>query len=88
MFGHREREGQLIDRSLMKNVLQMLVEIGTHGAHDSNDSGGNSYSLFEAQFLSETSTFYTTESQNYLTKNSCPDYVRKAELRLNEESSR
>jgi cullin 3 len=43
---------------------------------------------FEAPFLAGTTSFYTAESRDYLARNTVPDYVRKAERRLNEEASR
>mmetsp|Transcript_11867 Transcript_11867/g.24023 ORF Transcript_11867/g.24023 Transcript_11867/m.24023 type:complete len:768 (-) Transcript_11867:48-2351(-) len=77
----RERDGELIDRGVMKNVLQMLLEIGI-------DSDAVYERDFEKMFLEGTKEFYRRESQEYLSRNSAPDYVRKAEKRLNEEKSR
>ena len=51
-----ERTGQLIDRSLMKNALAMLVEIG--------GGGGGAYGTdFEVPLLEATDDFYKAESQ-------------------------
>jgi cullin 3 len=90
-----ERQGQLIERSLMKNVLGMLVEIGAGdgggagaGANSDANSSHAYNHYFENLFLAETEEFYKRESRDYLSKNSAPDYVRKAERRLNEEQSR
>ncbi|GMI09838.1 hypothetical protein TrRE_jg4936 [Triparma retinervis] len=77
----KERNGQLIDRSLMKNVLAMLLEIGQDGSQVYERD-------FEKQFLQSTKDFYRSESLDYLSRNSCPDYINKAERRLNEEHSR
>ena len=77
----RERDGELIDRGVMKNVLQMLLEIGI----DCDEVYERDY---EKMFLEGTKEFYRRESQEYLSRNSAPDYVRKAEKRLNEERSR
>jgi len=43
---------------------------------------------FEAIFLDTTQEFYRNESSSYLSQNTAPDYVRKAQQRLAEEHSR
>ncbi|GMH93503.1 hypothetical protein TrST_g8408 [Triparma strigata] len=53
----REREGELVEKDIIRSVLG-------------------------------TKEFYRRESQEYLTKNSAPDYVRKAEERLLYERNR
>lgn len=50
----KERNGQLIDRSLMKNVLAMLLEIGQDGSQVYERD-------FEMQFLQSTKDFYRSE---------------------------
>ena len=50
----KERNGQLIDRSLMKNVLAMLLEIGQDGSQVYERD-------FEKQFLQSTKDFYRSE---------------------------
>lgn len=32
---------------------------------------------FEASFLETTRQFYRAESQDYISKNTCPDYMKK-----------
>ncbi len=79
--GH-ERRGQLIDTSLMKDILSMFVEVG-------NVIGENLYeNEFERSFLETTQQFYELESSEFLAKNTCPDYLRKVEARLSEEMNR
>jgi cullin 3 len=77
----RERSGEQIDFVLVKNILSMLVALGVNSRkvyqHD-----------FERSFLDTSRTFYHEESLRYLTENTCPDYLRKAEQRLNEEQNR
>ncbi|CAM9533464.1 unnamed protein product [Chrysoparadoxa australica] len=76
-----ERAGQLIDRGLMKTTLNMLVELGVTGTSVYEED-------FEQVFLETSKQFYRAESQEYISCNTCPDYMRKAEARLNEESAR
>ena len=66
-----ERNGQLIDRSLMKTTLSMLSDCSGAG-------GPNVYEEdFERPFLEETRQFYRVESQDFISRNTCPDFMRK-----------
>lgn len=78
-----ERAGLLTDdRSLLRNNLGMLVELG-------NADGSNVYERdFEDQFLGTTQEFYRLESQSYLSQNTASDYVSKARARIDEEKAR
>ena len=78
---HKERQGQLIDRELMKAVLHMLTEMGPDGTDVYED-------FFEQHFLSATRSYYKQLSQEYLALNTCQDYMRMAEARLSEEAER
>lgn len=78
---HKERQGQQVDRMLMKNTLGMLVELGVDGPSVYEED-------FESYFLETTKTFYSQESLEFLGNNTCPDYLSKAEKRLNEEAAR
>lgn len=71
-----ERNGLQIDRSLMKSTLYMLVELGVYDDE------------FEKDFLQQTKEFYMRESQEFLSQYSCPDFMRKAEIRILEECDR
>lgn len=77
----RERCGEIINRSLVKNITQMLVDLGVNSREVYEED-------FEAPFLAATSDFYRLESREFLASNSCPDYLRKVEMRLKEELDR
>lgn len=77
----RERRGEVIDRSLMKTILSMLLDLGLSTNRVYEDE-------FEHEFLIRTAEFYRHESQSYLGQTNCPDYLRKIEHRLNEEQQR
>lgn len=77
----RERQGEMVDKVLMKNTLSMLVELGI-------DSTRVYESEFEYEFLEATRRFYRQESQEFLAHNTCPDYLEKAEARLAQERRR
>ena len=74
----RERQGEMIERGLLKTVTSMLVELGRDVYQRD----------FETPFLQASSTFYAAESQEYISQNSAADYMKKAEQRLHEELDR
>lgn len=76
----KEREGELIDRSLVKNILGIFIEVGM-GNMDTYERD------FEEHLLSETAAFYKRKAAEWINEDSCPDYMIKAEecLRLEEE---
>ena len=43
---------------------------------------------FEKAFLGEAAEFYRVEAADFISSSNCPDYLRKAELRLAEEMER
>ncbi|RYR13227.1 hypothetical protein Ahy_B04g070339 isoform E [Arachis hypogaea] len=77
----QEREGEQIDRALLKNVLDIFVEIGMGQMdHYEND--------FEASMLKDTSAYYSRKASNWILEDSCPDYMLKAEECLKREKDR
>ncbi|KAG6396316.1 hypothetical protein SASPL_142464 [Salvia splendens] len=77
----QEREGEQIDRALLKNVLDIFVEIGM-GQMDYYDND------FEAALLTDTAAFYSRKASNWILDDSCPDYMLKAEECLKREKDR
>lgn len=78
---HKERRGELTDRSAIKNACQMLMTLGI-------ESRSVYYEDFEDPFLQQSAEFYARESQNFLTENSASVYIRKVDDRIREESER
>jgi len=77
----RERDGEVIERELIRSALSMLVEVGVH-------SKSVYISDFEVPFLNETWKYYRSETLEYIENNTCPEYMRKAEDRLEQERRR
>ncbi|XP_078444946.1 cullin-1 [Wolffia australiana] len=77
----REREGEQIDRALLKNVLDIFVEIGL-GNMDCYESD------FEAAMLDDTASYYSRKATNWIMEDSCPEYMLKAEECLKREKER
>ncbi|PKI41795.1 hypothetical protein CRG98_037795 [Punica granatum] len=66
----QEREGEQIDRALLKNVLDIFVEIGMgHMSFYEND--------FEAAMLKDTAAYYSRKASSWILEDSCPDYMLK-----------
>jgi len=66
----KEREGEQIDRSLLKNVLDIFVEIGMGemGLYETD---------FEAHMLEDTADYYKSKATIWIESDSCPDYMLK-----------
>ncbi|XP_059648664.1 cullin-1-like isoform X2 [Cornus florida] len=76
-----EREGEQIDRALLKNVLDIFVEIGM-GQMDYYEND------FEAALLEDTAAYYSRKASNWILEDSCTDYILKAEECLRREKDR
>ena len=66
-----EREGAQIDRALLKNVLDIYVEIGM-GQMDYYEKD------FEAHMLDDTAAYYSRKASSWILEDSCPEYMLKA----------
>ncbi|RVW55622.1 Cullin-1 [Vitis vinifera] len=77
----QEREGEQIDRALLKNVLDIFVEIGM-GQMEQYEND------FEAAMLKDTAAYYSRKASNWILEDSCPDYMLKAEECLKREKDR
>ncbi|CAI0402055.1 unnamed protein product [Linum tenue] len=75
---HRERTGEVIDRGLMRNIIKMLMDLGSAVYQED----------FEKHFLEVSAEFYKVESQKFIECCDCGEYLKKAEKRLNEEIER
>ncbi|KAG4186947.1 hypothetical protein ERO13_A08G074300v2 [Gossypium hirsutum] len=69
----KEREGEQIDRALLKNVLDIFVEIGM-GQMDRYEDD------FEADMLQDTGAYYSRKASSWIEEDSCPDYMLKARM--------
>jgi len=77
----REREGEWVDRLLLKECLSMLVHV--------NVLSLEVYQLdFEQPFLQQTAAFYQQEAQRLYGQLNCMEYMRECEKRMKEEEGR
>ncbi|KAL5231055.1 hypothetical protein ABZP36_029831 [Zizania latifolia] len=75
---HRERMGEVINRSLMRSTTKMLMDLGSSVYQDD----------FERPFLEVSASFYSGESQRFIECCTCGEYLKKAQQRLDEEVER
>lgn len=75
---HRERIGEIIEKSLIRSMTKMFVSLGSDVYRKE----------FEIPFLEVSSEFYTKEANEYLNSNDCPEYLRRADRRFKEEEER
>ncbi|KAH9620813.1 hypothetical protein KSS87_015120, partial [Heliosperma pusillum] len=66
-----EREGGQIDRALLKNVLDIFVDIGM-GPMDYYEND------FETPMLEDTAAYYSRKASSWILEDSCPEYMLKA----------
>lgn len=77
----RERRGDRVDRLAIKNACHMLIVLGI-------DSRNVYEEDFERPFLAQSADFYRLESQKFLAENCASMYIKKVEVRINEEAER
>nr|GEW53910.1 cullin-1-like [Tanacetum cinerariifolium] len=78
----QEREGQQIDRDLLKDVLDIFVGIGGEGHMEYYEND------FEASMLKDTASYYSRKASNWFFEDSCPDYEQKEDDCLKREKER
>ena len=69
----RKCEGELIDVSLLKNVIDIYEEMGM-GQMDNYEQD------FEAHLLQGTGAYYSRNASKWFLEFTCPDYMLKASL--------
>lgn len=78
---NKEREGEHIDRALLKNILDIFVEIGMSSMERYEQN-------FEVYMLEDAASYYSLKASNWIMEDSCPDYMLKSEECLRKERER
>nr|VDD16724.1 unnamed protein product [Brassica rapa] len=78
---HKEREGEQIDRELLKNVLDVFVQSGMGTIERYKED-------FEMFLLEETESYYARKASRWIQECSCPEYMIKSEESLKKEKER
>ncbi|GCC20634.1 hypothetical protein chiPu_0019198 [Chiloscyllium punctatum] len=72
----KERNGEAVDRSLIRSLLSMLSDLQVY------------QESFEQKFLEETNCLYAAEGQRLMQKREVPEYLHHVNKRLEEEADR
>ncbi|XP_077014848.1 cullin-4A isoform X3 [Tamandua tetradactyla] len=72
----RERNGEAVDRSLLRSLLSMLSDLQVYKES------------FELKFLEETNCLYAAEGQRLMQEREVPEYLNHVSKRLEEEGDR
>ncbi|KAK3172905.1 hypothetical protein OEA41_006231 [Lepraria neglecta] len=84
----KQRNGETIEQSQVKSIVDSFVSLGLDEA-DSTKSTLEVYRYnFERPFVAATKTYYENESNQFIAENSVIEYMKKAEIRLDEEKAR
>lgn len=84
----KQRHGETIEHSQIKAIVNSFVSLGLDES-DATKSTLEVYRFsFEKPFLEATRKFYEDESKQFVAENSIVEYMKKAEIRLNEEEER
>ncbi|WWC88344.1 uncharacterized protein L201_003254 [Kwoniella dendrophila CBS 6074] len=84
----QQRDGEVIDSSLLKKVIDSYVSLGLDEADAQRQNLDVYREYFQAPFISTTEHYYRAESSAFVSSNSVSDYMKKAEARLQEEADR
>lgn len=76
-----EREGEIIDKTLVKSIVELYESMGM-GSLESYTSD------LETPLLEATRSYYGRKREDWIAKDSTPDYLIKAEKALGEEKTR
>nr|CAG4635961.1 EOG090X01NX [Eubosmina coregoni] len=72
----KERQGDTVDRSLLKSLLRMLSDLGIY------------HEAFETKFLTSTERVYSAEGQRMMQECEVPEFLAHVDKRLHEENER
>lgn len=77
----QEREGEKIDRVLLKSVINLYIDMG---------KGRMDYYVndFEEAMLRDSACHYSRKASTWIVEDSCPEYMLKAEECLQKEKDR
>ncbi|XP_006279064.2 putative cullin-like protein 2 [Capsella rubella] len=78
---HKEREGEKIDRELVKSVLDIYVEIGMGNLEKYEED-------FESFMVQDTASYYSGKVSRWIQEDSCLDFMLKCDEYLKKEKER
>ncbi|KAL2813696.1 Cullin [Aspergillus granulosus] len=84
----KQRNGETIEQSQIKSIVDSFVSLGLDDTDPTKSTLDVYRSFFEKPFLAATRTYYEEESRQFVAENSVVEYMKKAEVRLDEEKAR
>ncbi|CAF3555022.1 unnamed protein product [Fusarium graminearum] len=81
-----EREGDIIDRNLIRSCTRMLSSL--YETEDEKDSDKLYSTVFEPRFLENSKAYYAAECEKLLRESDAGAWLRHTQTRLNEEIDR
>ena len=84
----QERNGEVIEQTVVKKVVESFVLLGLDSADPNKECLDIYKEHIEAPFIAVTEQYYKTESNTFLSQNTVSDYLKKAEDCLTDEEGR
>ncbi|EGE09399.1 hypothetical protein TEQG_08300 [Trichophyton equinum CBS 127.97] len=84
----KQRNGETIEQSQIKHIVNSFVSLGLDESDTSKSTLVVYQYYFEKPFIEATRAYYDRESKRFVAENSVVEYMKKAELRLEEERAR
>ena len=84
----QQRNGEVIEQTLVKKVVESLVSLGLDSADPKKKSLDVYKEHIEAPFITATEEYYKKESDTFLSQHTVSDYLKKVEVHLTDEEDR
>ncbi|CAG9322645.1 unnamed protein product [Blepharisma stoltei] len=78
---NKDRNGEVIEKDVIKSISNMLIEVGLNSRQMYKE-------ILEDSFLMQTDIFYNNEAKLLIDEIQVPEFLKKAEERLEEEKRR
>ncbi|KAL4809369.1 Cullin [Aspergillus unguis] len=84
----KQRNGETIEQSQIKSIVDSFVSLGLDETDPTKSTLEIYRFYFQRPFLEATRAYYEEESRQFVAENSVVEYMKKAEIRLDEEKAR
>ncbi|EAA65587.1 conserved hypothetical protein [Aspergillus nidulans FGSC A4] len=84
----KQRNGETIEQSRIKSIVDSFVSLGLDETDPTKSTLEIYRYYFQRPFLEATRIYYEDESRQFVADNSVVEYMKKAEIRLEEEKAR
>lgn len=80
---NREHLGEQVDKTLLSSMVNSYIRLGVIEKNPIHFYKAE----FQDPFIAATKEFYKKESDDFLAQNSVSEYMKKAEVRINQETT-